>query len=51
MTSPKRPYQRPVLEPAEIFGAEVLATTCCKSGGCATATKTAQSKAKPSTNS
>ena len=28
----KRPYERPLLEPSAIFGAEAMAGTCCRSG-------------------
>ena len=28
---PKRPYQRPTLEGASVFGAEALSGSCCRS--------------------
>lgn len=33
----KRPYERPLLEPSAIFGAEAMAGTCCRGGTCTNA--------------
>jgi len=37
----KRPYERPRLEPSEIFGAEAMTGTCCRStvGSCSNTTR------------
>jgi hypothetical protein len=29
---PKRPYQRPTLEGASVFGAEAMSGSCCRTG-------------------
>ena len=33
----KRPYERPLLEPSAIFGAEAMTGTCCRGGTCTNA--------------
>jgi hypothetical protein len=38
----KRPYERPRLEPSEIFGAEAMAGTCCRGGTCSNAVRNTQ---------
>jgi hypothetical protein len=41
---PKRPYQRPTLEGASVFGAEAMAGSCCRTspGACSNATRDTQ---------
>jgi hypothetical protein len=38
----KRPYERPLLEPSAIFGAEALTGTCCRGGTCSNAVRNTQ---------
>ncbi len=55
----KRPYERPRLEPSEIFGAEAMSGSCCRrtTGTCSTTarntkrTTTDANKAQTSTTS
>lgn len=47
----KRPYERPTLTPQDLFGAEALATACCRAATCSAAAKTAIGKAKPNSTS
>lgn len=47
----KRPYERPTLTPKDLFGAEALATACCRDAGCSNAVKTPLGKAKPNSTS
>lgn len=47
----KRPYERPTLEPKDIFGAEVLATACCRDATCPAAVRTPLGKTKPNSTS
>ena len=35
----KRPYERPLLEPSAIFGAEAMTGTCCRGGACTNANR------------
>lgn len=51
MSGTKRPYERPTLDPKDIFGAEVLATACCRGTACPTGVKTPLGKAKPNSTS
>ena len=43
---PKQPYERPTLDAKEIFGAEGVAATCCKTtlATCSVAARTAMGK-------
>jgi len=38
----KRPYERPLLEPSAIFGAEAMTGTCCRGGACTRAVRNTQ---------
>lgn len=38
----KRPYERPRLEPSEVFGAEAASGSCCRGGACSNAIRNTQ---------